>query len=96
MGNAAVGECVESDYIFILGLLILYLFTRRESLSLLSLLSNVPFFNDLSTLCCKRSSVMSLKIGGFYNFFMYCVNFCAFMVISNFSYCVVYFAVQFL
>ena len=41
MGDAASGECVESDDIFILGSLILSIFKRRESLSLLGLLSNV-------------------------------------------------------
>ena len=46
VGDAAGGECVESDDIFILGSLILSLFKRRESLSLLGLLSNVPFFNN--------------------------------------------------
>ena len=65
MGDAAGGECVESDDIFIPGLLILSLFKRRESLSLLGLLSNDPFFNNLSTLSCRRSLVMSLKIGVF-------------------------------
>ena len=63
VGDAAGGECVESHDIFILGSLILSLFKRRESLSLLVLLSNVPFFNNLSTLSCRRSFVMSLKIG---------------------------------
>ena len=53
MGDAAGGECVESHDIFILGSLILYIFKRRESLSLLDLLSNVPFFNNLSTLSCR-------------------------------------------
>ena len=50
VGGSAGGECVESDYIFILESLILSLFKRRESLSLLGLLSNFPFFNNLSTL----------------------------------------------
>ena len=54
VGDAAGGECVGSDDIFILGSLILSLFKRRESLSL-GLLSNVPFFNNLSTLSCRRS-----------------------------------------
>ena len=44
---------MESDVIFILGSLILSMFKRRESLSLLGLLSNVPFFNNLSTLSCR-------------------------------------------
>ena len=39
--GAASGECVESDDIFVLGSLILSIFKRRESLSLLGLLSNV-------------------------------------------------------
>ena len=94
VGDAVGRELVESDDIFILGLLILSLFIRRESLSLLGLLThlmplvsnhrlsnvfrgyrrrpmarngliNVPFFNNLSTLSCKRSLVMSLKIGVF-------------------------------
>ena len=84
MGDAAGGECVKSDDIFILGSLILYLFKRRESLPLLGLLSNVSFFNNLSTLSCRRSLVISFKMG-FYNFFMYCINFCAFAVVPNFS-----------
>ena len=46
VGDAAGGECVESNDIFILESLILSLFTRRESLSLLTLFSNVPFFNN--------------------------------------------------
>ena len=65
VGDAADGECVESDDIFIPGLLILSLFKRRESLSLLGLLSNDSFFNNLSALSCRRSLVMSLKIGVF-------------------------------
>ena len=59
------GECVESDDIFILGSLVLSLFKRRESLSLLALLRNFPFFNNLSSLSCRWSLVMSLKIGVF-------------------------------
>ena len=43
VGDAAGGECVKSDDIFILVSLILSLFRRRESLPLLDLLSNVPF-----------------------------------------------------
>ena len=93
-GDAAGGEFVESNDIFILGSLILSLFKRKKSLSLLGLLSNVPFFNNLSTLSCRRSLVMSLKKKGFYNFFMYCINFCAFAVVPNFSYCVICFAVK--
>ena len=46
VGDAADGDCVESDDIFILGSLILSLFKYRESLSLLALFSNVPFFNN--------------------------------------------------
>ena len=65
VGDAAGGKCVESDDIFTLGWLILSLFKRRESLSILGLLSNVPFFNNLSTLSCRRSLVMFLKIGVF-------------------------------
>ena len=41
VGDPASGECVESDVIFILGSLFLSMFKRRESLSLLGLLSNV-------------------------------------------------------
>ena len=37
MGDAASGECVESDVIFIRGSLILPMFKRRESLSLLDM-----------------------------------------------------------
>ena len=65
VGDAAGGECVESNDIFILGSLILSLFKRRGSLSVLGLLKNVQFFNNLSTLSCSRSLVMSLKIGVF-------------------------------
>ena len=43
MGDAAGGEFVESDDIFILGSLILFTFKRRETFSLLGLLSNVHF-----------------------------------------------------
>ena len=46
VGDAAGGECVESDDIFLLGSLILSLFKHRESLSLLALFSNVSFFNE--------------------------------------------------
>ena len=35
VGDAASGECVESDVIFICGSLILSMFKRKESLSLL-------------------------------------------------------------
>ena len=35
-----------------------------------------------------------LENRGFYNFFMYCINFCAFAVVPNFGYCVIYFAVK--
>ena len=42
VGDAAGGECVESIDIFIIGSIILSLFIRSESLSLLGLLSNVP------------------------------------------------------
>ena len=49
VGDAAGGECVESDDIFILGSLVLSLFKRRESLSLLGLLSNVPFITGSSS-----------------------------------------------
>ena len=42
VGDAAGGECVESIDIFIIGSIILSLFVRSESLSLLGLLSNVP------------------------------------------------------
>ena len=80
-------------YLYLDRCFFLSLFKRKESLSLLGLLSNILFFNNLSTLSCRRSLVMSLKIG-FYNFFMYCVNFCAFAVVPNFSYCVIYFAVK--
>ena len=62
MGDAVGGESVESNDIFILRSLILSLFIRRESLSLLS---NVPFFNNLSTLSCKRSLAMFFKVGVF-------------------------------
>ena len=55
MGDAAGGECVERVDIFILGSSILSLFIRSEFLSLLGLLSNVPFFSNLSILSCKRS-----------------------------------------
>ena len=65
VGDAAGGECVESIDIFIIGSIILSLFIRSESLSLLGLLSNVPSFSNLSIPSCKRSLVMSLKIGVF-------------------------------
>ena len=65
VGDASGGECLETDDIFILGSLMFSLFIRRESLSLLGLLSNVPFFNNSSTLSCKRSFVMSLTIRAF-------------------------------
>ena len=88
-GDAAGGECVEGYDIFILESLILSLSVRKNPLSLLGLLSSVPFLNNLSTLSCKRSSVTSLKIGVFQNSFMYSINFCAFVAILNFSYCVI-------
>ena len=65
VGDATGGECVESIDIFVIGSLILSLFIYSESLSLLGLLSNVPFYSSLSILSCKRSFVMSLKIGVF-------------------------------
>ena len=63
VGDGASRECVESDDILMLGSLILSIFKRRESLFLLGLLRNVPFFNNLaSTLSFRWSLVMSLKI----------------------------------
>ena len=62
-GDAEGGECVESDDIFIFGSLILFI--GRKYFSLFGLLSSVLFFNELSFLSCKRSSVMYLKIGVF-------------------------------
>ena len=54
VGDATSRECVESDDIRMLGSLVLSLFKRRESLFLLGLLRNVPFFNNLSsTLSCR-------------------------------------------
>ena len=50
VGDAPGGEYMESNDIFILGSLILSLFKSREPLSPSSLLSNVPFSNNLSTL----------------------------------------------
>ena len=41
MGDAGGGECVEANDIFILGSLILSLFIRRESVSLLGLLIHI-------------------------------------------------------
>ena len=51
VGDAAGGECVESDDIFILGSLILFLFKRKESLPLLGLLTHfsVTFLYSLKT-----------------------------------------------
>ena len=60
VGDAADGECVERDDIFILESLTLSIFKRRESLPLLGLLSNVSCSNNLSTLSYRRSLVMSL------------------------------------
>ena len=68
VGDASGEECLETDHIFILGSLMFSLFIRRESLSLLGLSSNVPFFNNSSTLFCKRSLVMSLTIRAFLTF----------------------------
>ena len=65
VGDAAGGECVESVDIFIIGSLILSLFIRSVSLFHLGLLSNVPFFSNLSILSCKWSPVISLKTGVF-------------------------------
>ena len=87
-GDAADGESVESDDIFTLGSLILSLLVRRESLSLLVLSSNVPFFDNLSTLSCKRSLVMSLKIVVFVT--CLCIVYIYLLYIYLYSLCTLY------
>ena len=60
-GQGVTGDAEGGDFIF--GSLILFI--GRKSFSLFGLLSSVLFFNELSFLSCKRSSVMYLKIGVF-------------------------------
>ena len=64
-GDAAGGDCVEGYDIFILESLILSLSVRRKPLSLLGLLSSVPFLNNLSTLIMQTILSNILENRGF-------------------------------